>query len=313
MTRIAFHSNQLGLRGTEVSLYDYARYNEEVLGNVSIIISINPNLTKYSDSNAINKFNKRFKVLFYNNHKDIDKILNENNVDIFYAQKAGFIDNIVSLERKTLIHSVFQYHEPHGDVYAYISKWLGNKYNSPYVPYIVTLPEINDNLRNELNISKDKIVFGRYGGLETFNIPFVYEAVKNILSKRNDIYFIFMNTNIFFKHKNIIYLNGTDSLEYKVKFINSCDAMLHARTVGETFGLAVAEFSLRNKPVFTFGGSQREWAHLDMLGDKAIKYYDQNDLLIKINDFIPDESKNWNCYNEYNPHNVMNIFKRVFL
>lgn len=37
--KISFHSNQLGLRGTEVSLFNYARYNEEVLGNESIIIT----------------------------------------------------------------------------------------------------------------------------------------------------------------------------------------------------------------------------------------------------------------------------------
>ena len=30
---IAFFSNQLGLRGTEIRLYNYARYNEELLGN----------------------------------------------------------------------------------------------------------------------------------------------------------------------------------------------------------------------------------------------------------------------------------------
>ncbi len=39
MKSVAFHSNQLGIRGTEVALYDYARYNEEILGNKSYIIS----------------------------------------------------------------------------------------------------------------------------------------------------------------------------------------------------------------------------------------------------------------------------------
>ena len=37
--KIAFHSNQLGLRGTEIALFDYAYYNRELLGNESIIIS----------------------------------------------------------------------------------------------------------------------------------------------------------------------------------------------------------------------------------------------------------------------------------
>jgi hypothetical protein len=36
---IAFLSNKLTLRGTEVALYDYADYNEKILGNKSIIIT----------------------------------------------------------------------------------------------------------------------------------------------------------------------------------------------------------------------------------------------------------------------------------
>ena len=43
-------------------------------------------------------------------------------------------------------------------------------------------------------------------------------------------------------------------LNYKVKFINTCDAMIHARAMGETFGLAVAEFSKKNKPVIFVSG-----------------------------------------------------------
>jgi hypothetical protein len=37
--KILFHSNQLALRGTEVALYDYAHYNENFLGNESLIVS----------------------------------------------------------------------------------------------------------------------------------------------------------------------------------------------------------------------------------------------------------------------------------
>jgi len=37
MKKIAFHSNQLSIRGTEVALYQYAKYNEEILGNKSVI------------------------------------------------------------------------------------------------------------------------------------------------------------------------------------------------------------------------------------------------------------------------------------
>ena len=36
--KIAFHSYQLGDRGTEICLYKYAKYNQEILGNESVIV-----------------------------------------------------------------------------------------------------------------------------------------------------------------------------------------------------------------------------------------------------------------------------------
>lgn len=310
---IAFHTNQLSLRGTEVAMYDYAKYNEELLENTSIIISGHYDLNKCSHPLSIEKFKKRFPVYLYNNFNEVEKILDDNKIDVFYAQKAGFIDGVISKNRKTVIHTVFQYHQPHGNIYAYISKWLGEKYNMPFVPYMVTLPDINNNLRKELNIPEDAIVFGRYGGIETFDILFARDVVKESLDSRKDVYFLFMYTDKFIDHPRVIFLKGNQDLEYKVKFINSCDAMLHARTVGETFGLAVAEFSVRNKPVITFGGSQRESAHLQMLGEKALKYYNKQDLFNIINYFKPEPDKDWNAYRDYSPEKIMKIFKNVFL
>ena len=37
----------------------------------------------------------------------------------------------------------------------------------------------------------------------------------------------------------------------KSRFLYACDAMIHARADGETFGMAVAEFSVHNRPVLT--------------------------------------------------------------
>ena len=35
--KVAFHTNQMCLRGTEIAIYDYAKYNRELLNNESII------------------------------------------------------------------------------------------------------------------------------------------------------------------------------------------------------------------------------------------------------------------------------------
>jgi hypothetical protein len=315
--KIAFHCNQLSIRGTEVAMYDYAHYNETLLGNKSIVLSKNPNVWPYSDELAIEKFKKRFDVIFYDNNNEIDGILNEHNVDIFYAQKAGMIDGVISNKIKSVIHAVFQYEEPHGNVYAYISEWLSKLYGNrhPFVPYMVDIPNHQENLRDQLNIPKNAIVYGRHGGFETFDIQFVKKAVIEVAKKRNDIYFLFMNTDKFSgdELKNIIYLNKTADMYEKVKFINTCNAMIHARHAGESFGLAIGEFSIKNKPIITCRHS-RDNAHIDILGSNGIYYSNGDevyDILIK-HEFL-DYKMLWNSYNNYLPEKVMNKFKEVFL
>lgn len=59
--KVAFHSNQLCERGTEVALYDYAHYNEEILLNNSIILSDRKNMN--STVSAVEKFRKRLNLV----------------------------------------------------------------------------------------------------------------------------------------------------------------------------------------------------------------------------------------------------------
>jgi len=104
---------------------------------------------------------------------------------------------------------------------------------------------------------------------------------------------------------------------------NSCDAMLHARSGGETFGLAVAEFSIKNKPIITWGPGQNiiagryyDDAHLDMLGDKAIVYSNADELhnILMNFDTTIMSTKKWDMYSEsYSPEVVMRNFENVFL
>jgi len=185
--------------------------------------------------------------------------------------------------------------------------------NFPVLPHIVTLPDCNKNLRNELNIPNDAIVFGRYGGKNTFDIQFVYDVIKKILEERNDIYFLFLNTNEFYKHKNIIYLPVNCDMVYKRKFINTCDALLHARDSGESFGLTCGEFAICEKPVITYGKSNDK-EHLLILKDKAVIYNSPEEVYDILNTFTKDkyDVKN-NGYMFYTPENVMNIFKNICL
>ena len=126
-----------------------------------------------------------------------------------------------------------------------------------------------------------------------------------------------MNTIKFCDLPNVIFLPATADMLYKTKFINTCDIMIHARHRGETFGLACAEFSIKNKPVITWNGSF-ERSHIEILGTKGLYYNTKEELIrlilecgIKINDI---RSKNWDAYSEkFNPTAVMNMFNNVFI
>jgi hypothetical protein len=88
--------------------------------------------------------------------------------------------------------------------------------------------------------------------------------------------------------------------------------MIHARKRGETFGMAIAEFSSCNKPVFTWSGSE-EKAHIDMLGDKAVVYNDQTDLEKLLLDYKIVDDTDYNAYREYTPDKVIKTFENIFL
>jgi hypothetical protein len=98
---------------------------------------------------------------------------------------------------------------------------------------------------------------------------------------------------------------------YNTKFINTCNAMIHARKMGESFGLSVAEFSIKNKPIITC--SCGDLAHIDILGDKAITYTTKESLMSIFENIqqIIESRSDWNAYNDYSPENVMRIFKET--
>ena len=307
-----------------MAIYDYAKYNEEILGNKSYIICFTENAQRQMGfptvRHSYNKFDSRFHIITINNIDEMSSVINKFNLQFFYTQTGGgndiykFNDKSIWGNCKTIKHCVFDTKCPESDYYISISECLNvtNQTNIPVIPYIVDpLPNTDDNFRNELKIPIDAVVFGRYGGESEFNIPFAHEAIKEYLNIDNKCYFVFMNTNPFYKHDRIIYLDKNVDLLYKSKFINTCDDMIHARAMGETFGLAIAEFSMKNKPIITCPCGDLE--HIKILGDKAIKYSSKEELLGIFQDIknIANSKTDWNAYREYSAENIMKKFDAV--
>jgi len=327
---VGFFVNQFCERGTEIAIFNYAFYNQTILNNISIIIY--PKSTHTIVENVKHKFQSHFEVIEiddsdgkkYNkpiydpSRKDtwcesLENIIIKKNIQYLYHQKAGFQDGVLSKTARNLMHCVFYPSDKnkHGDIYSVISKSIGN-HKYPIVPYIVEpFPFIKEDMRTTYNIPNDAIVFGRHGGFDTFNISYVHETIKKILINNDNIYFLFLNTKHFYQHKRCIYIDDVIiDINAKVEFLNTCDAMIHARIGGETFGLACAEFSILNKPIITAICGER--AHIDILGSKGIYYKNEKELYNILNNF-KKKNIDYNCYKEFTPEKVIQIFDKVYL
>jgi hypothetical protein len=321
---IGFFVRHFTERGTEVAIYDYAKYNETILNNKSYIICFNQNAQRNmrfpSERISYDKFKGLFPIIEINSIADMKTIIKEYNLSFFYTLTGGskdiyeFNNKEIWGQCKTIKHCVFDTTYPESDYYISISEELNNKNKTtvPVIPHIVSLPSCEDNLRNQLNIPPDATVFGRYGGIDRFNLTIAHNAIKEYLEINKDVYFLFMNTYRFYDHPRIIYLDRNLDINYKVKFINTCDAMIHARSDGETFGLSIAEFSNNNKPIITCPCGDLE--HIKILGPLALTYTSKEELIdiFKNIKTTINLRSDWNAYRLYSPEYVMNMFKRLF-
>lgn len=313
--KVLFHTLTLNFRGTAVAVFDYAKYNQEVLGNESII-AYNSSIPYEKDVGTENEtlsfIKSNFEVRSYSNQQELERICQD--VDVAYFIKYGFNDNELPTNVMTAVHAVFQAKEPHGDRYAYISKWLSEKMGGdiPFVPHIVDLPKPTGDYRERLNISKDKIVVGRYGGYYTFDLSFARKVVKELVEKDDRFVFLFVNTQPFMKHDRVRFIDSIVDRQKKSNFINTCDAMLHARVRGESFGLSVCEFLHHNKPVFAWeGGIDQNHAYLlNQYGS----LYNETNLMEKLQNFDSFKYKDWkSVVTQFNPETVIHKFNEVFL
>jgi hypothetical protein len=320
--RIAFLSNKITVRGTEVCLYDYADFNEKILGNTSLIITRSLEETvrcgsKDSSPDGYKKFLDRFNVAYYTQPSDIPAIIAKNQIDVLFIEKAGSsTDGLVFNCCKTIIHAVFTTKEPHGTLYSSISDSLNKicETSVPVLPYMVRVYDTQETLHEELQIPKDALVFGSYGGKECYSLEYVKQAVRDIINSGQypNIYFIYMCHDAFMESgPNIRFLPGSTDMKRKRMFINTCNTMLYAREGGETFGLATGEFSICDKPVIA-RSKEHSCAHIDILGSDLIghsSYEEVYKIITNWNTYKKDVSQNG--YKHYTPECVMEIFKEA--
>jgi glycosyltransferase involved in cell wall biosynthesis len=327
---VVFFVRHFTERGTEVALYDYAHYNEEILDNKSIIVCFTLEAQKRhvqnNDRRSYDKFRNRFDLIEIEEMIEMKDIISKYKVDFFYTIVSGEVEPWYQYSNselwqncKTIKHCVFNTSFPDADFNITVSHSLNKnlKTNLTVIPHIVVLPDIKEDLREDLKIPKDALVFGRVGAYETFNVYNLIEVISEFCKIYENMYFIFLGTMPFINHHRVIFLETNVDQIYKTKFINTCDAMVHGSHWGETFGMSVAEFSIKNKPIITtYSIENSNNEHLYYLKNKAIiftnspslRYILQNFKEIVKNKNISD----WNAYHEISPSSVMKQFAKIF-
>jgi len=323
--KICLHSNQFDGRGTGRVPYDYGVALRDILGHEVVFLT-----SALSQNEGLTRIREDFEVILYPEMADVsppsrvrfelERAVDQHRIDFMHMIKYGTDDQVTPRNCRSGIHYVFNGSEPHGSVYAAVSANLARKYGRrEYVPHIVQALQPTKDVRKMLGIPEHALVIGRHGGFDTFDLGFVHEAVRAALAQRNDIYFLFLSTRRFVEHERVIHFDWVPGTQGVYNFIHACDMMLHARQMGETFGLSVAEFSACDKPVLTWRGTGHpgyDTAHIEQLCGKAIQYQNHVDLLrVLLNIQRSDlPGHGWDTFTDvYTPRNVIQQFEQVFL
>ena len=319
---VGFHLDEFSLRGVTVATVAYAKAWSEILGNKSILIKYD----NYSNQRKeINKawHSENLEIIRYNSNNQLDSILGSAGIEALYILCSGQKEERFSNLRVPIwIHAVFPSNikDIHGERYACISDWLTKEsFNKriPYVPHIVNSSEVRKSKeawREENKIKSDAIVIGSLGGRDSFDLKLAQIGLFNALQCKKNLYFIALNHRKFINHERALFMPGTDIQAIKHEFINCCDAMLHGRAQGETFGLACVEFAASGKPILAWEHAP-ERQHLEHFCQKKLQYTTANELSKKILTLDPEE---WNqaerkkTIRKFDSLKVTNLFEQVF-
>lgn len=284
--KIGFYEETLSFRGTTRAILSYANALKSRDPAIRVVYLFG----KASAGNTASG------LLFINCGIEIYQVRSLEDINIYdldwlYIVTGAELSEdhwVTRITAKTLIHQI-GYSLPQeklGTLFAYASFWQSYHFSlckTTVLPYIIERPIHKYHIdkataRSRLGIPSDALVLGRHGGQDTWNLPFVSNAVNKAVRSRNDMYFLFYNTPRFADHPNIKFYPGTHDQEEIELFLSACDAMIHARWEGETFGLACAEFLVRNKPIITWAQS-RERNHILLAENSLICYNNEEDLL----------------------------------
>jgi hypothetical protein len=283
--KIVIHVNNLNRRaGTGVAI-NYARMLLQV--GHTVYISYDPSAGGSEDF-AVDFVKKQFPLFMGSVKRDFDAIASDVGATHYYFLKSGGRDSKITTKARCLIHAVFPTppSDVHGDRFAFVSRWLSDYCSGgtvPVVPHVHEYSELNDGFGKSGIASQDVrgshgLVIGLLGGATSFDLRFARDALRDFLDSGPNRSVLSLGVDPGFKHSKVTILEPTNDIVCKANFIDDCTLLLHGRRMGETFGLSVAEFASRGKPVACYAYPEHS-AHLDYLGPNALVFFGRKSLL----------------------------------
>jgi hypothetical protein len=328
--KILLHDNSITERGTSTAIFDYGLALKRRGHEVSIAFEKGD----FNNLKVIKNFEESFELFGYRSFSEL-RTLPKTQFDLAYFIKSGENDGKLLANIPSVVHAVFQCHEPHGEVYAYVSEWLASRMRQKaalqvvtkgritkilkdadrklYVPHMVNIPKPQSNLRKSLKIPAGATLGVRFGGYDSFDVDFVKQEIVRMVNLDSSLYFCLANTNPFSDHERIIYHPQILDRQYKSDFLGTADFFIHARQRGESFGLSILEALRIGTPVFSWrGGGDRN--HVKMLS-KASLFRNEMDLrhLVRTLNDYPSRQHDKEMASRFSEESVMNIFEEVFL
>lgn len=353
--KILFHSNALTKRGDSVTVSSYAKalnlfygYDCKIVFDVnntnnskeviSSLISSGFDIYGYKNLNDLNIYAHKLNVdvvYWLKSGENDNKYLKDckNVIHAVFNQVAPHGDVYAYVSEWLAITASKNYANRSVNVFRNLKNIVRENF-SPYslsstykcafsnlfnpfefVPHIIDLPNSQVNFRSKYGISDRSFLIGRIGGYTEFNIPFVKNTIETILNDDLNNIFIFVNTEPFITHNRVIFINNYIDEFEKSSFISACDMMLHARSMGESFGISIAESLSLNIPVAScIIGHDKN--HHSLLNSTGLLYQDSDELMSVYSKIKSGFYKSIDLRSNvllFTPEKVSEKFKEVFL
>lgn len=305
-----YHKDGLSFGGTEKFLQIIAKYLPKDKFEVFFMAHWDAeketrfNYLKNEEINFINfsfsSIDNKFPYFIHNQTPNIFSVIRDNNIDLIITASAGYAEyplNIIQNIPIVLI-GVFGYATVQKNVklQVYISEEVGkmvsgitNK-NSCLMPILSEDPSSNYksdglNLRSNLGISDNHIVFGRIGRDNDGIFDAIgINAFKMLLKDFNNVSYLIMSPPPILREivkteniKNVYFLNPSSNEKDIWSFHNAIDVLAHFRKDGESQGLNIVESMLCSKPIITHKSDI--WnAHLEYLDKSFSRVADKDNI-----------------------------------